>query len=124
MATVRVIHGIDDLASDLADIPVLAARDMADCVRSNADSGMRYARSFAKQTAGKHGKHYPRSITSEATSPFVWEYGPDASMPQGGMSFERGSRNQPPHLDIARSADMIAPRFARGVSRLPDRWFW
>jgi hypothetical protein len=28
-------------------------------------------------------------------------------MPQGGMSFEFGSRNQPPHLDLNRSADII-----------------
>jgi hypothetical protein len=26
-------------------------------------------------------------------------------MPQGDMSFERGSRNQPPHHDIAQGAD-------------------
>lgn len=121
---VSIHHGIDDLASDMAAIPPMAARDMADAVRKNAQAGERYARGFAKQSAGAHGKLYPRSITSEARSVFSWEYGPDASRPQGGMSFEYGSRNQPPHLDLARSADIVGPRFARDVERLPDRWFW
>lgn len=121
---IRVIDTIGELADDMAEIPVMAARDMADTVRKNAEGGERYARSFAKKSAGAHGKHYPRSITSEAISPFAWEFGPDSSMPQGGMSFERGSRNQPPHLDLSRAADLIAPRFARDVAALPDRWFW
>lgn len=121
---VRVIGGVGDLAADLRKIPVVAARDMADAVKSNAQSGQRLARGFARESAGAHGKHYHKAITAEARSPFSWEYGPDAGMPQGGMSFEFGSRNQPPHLDLARSADVVAPRFARDVSKLPDRWFW
>lgn len=121
---IRVIGGVGDLASDLEEITVISARDMADTVKNNADDGMRYARSFARQSAGAHGVHYPKSITTEQLAPFRWEYGPDAAMPQGGMSFEGGSRNQPPHLDMAKSADLIAPRFARDVAKLPDRWFW
>jgi hypothetical protein len=31
-------------------------------------------------------------------------------MPQGGMSFEYGSRNQPPHLDGLHALDTIGPR--------------
>lgn len=121
---VRVIGSVEDLADDLRTIVAISARDMADTVKNNADSGQRLARGFAKQSAGAHGKHYPKSITTEARSPLSWEYGPDAGMPQGGMSFEFGSRNQPPHLDLARSADIVGPRFAAEVSRLPDRWFW
>jgi len=121
---VRVIHGIDDLASDMAAIPATAVRDMADTVRKNADSGVRYARGFAKQSAGSHGKHYPASMSAESRGLLSWEYGPDAAKPQGGMSFEFGSRNQKPHLDLAKSADLVAPRFARDVENLPERWFW
>lgn len=121
---VRVVGGVGDLAADLRNITVVSARDMADTVKTNAESGQRLARGFAKSSAGAHGKHYPKSITTEALGPMKWEYGPDASMPQGGMSFEFGSRNQPPHLDLARSADIVGPRFAREVGRLPDRWFW
>jgi hypothetical protein len=52
------------------------------------------------------------------------EYGPDIAHPQGGMSFEGGSRNQPPHNDLAKSADLIGPAFQGEVHRLPDKWFW
>jgi hypothetical protein len=52
------------------------------------------------------------------------EYGPDAAMPQGGMSFEFGSRNQKPHLDLAKSADVIGPALAQEVRGLADQWFW
>lgn len=124
MATVRVLHGIDDLADDLRSIALNAKLDMAETVKKAADGGQRYARSIAKQSAGRHGKHYPKSITTERRGVLEWEYGPDASMPQGDMSFERGSRNQPPHNDLAKSADLIGPRFARDVEKLPDRWFW
>lgn len=121
---IRVTDDIEGLAVDLTAIAMEAPTDMADMVRHNADAGARYAKSFAKQSAGKHGKLYPRTITTERTGLLQYEYGPDSALPQGGMSFEFGSRNQPPHLDLAKSADLIGPRFARDVEKLPDRWFW
>jgi hypothetical protein len=121
---IKVTDTIGDLADDLARIATESHLDMAEVVKKNAQGGERYARGFAKQTARRHGKHYPSAITSEAIGALVWEYGPDSSLPQGGMSFEYGSRNQPPHLDLARSADIVGPRFAQEVSRLPGRWFW
>lgn len=124
MATIQVRHTIGDLARDLAAIPPMAVVDMVDTVRTNAQSGARLAKGFAKQSAGAHGKHYHKAITAEMRTPMSWEYGPDAAMLQGGMSFEFGSRNQKPHLDLARSADIIGPRFAEQVAKLPDRWFW
>lgn len=132
MASIRVLHGIDDLASDMAGIARGARRDMVKVVREGIKVGASVARDNAKRTAGKHGKHYPRSITSEmygvvefgGAAGIAGEYGPDSSKPQGGMSFEFGSRNQPPHLDLARSADTIAPAFLGEVRRLPDGWFW
>ena len=51
-------------------------------------------------------------------------YGPDSSLPQGGMSFEEGSRNQPPHNDLANSLDLIRPKFHRDVNELVDGLFW
>lgn len=121
---VRVIGGVGDLAGDLRAIATIARRDMADTVKNDAESGQRLARGFARQSAGAHGKHYPNSITTERTGPLRFEYGPDAAMPQGGMSFEYGSRNQPAHLDLARSADIVGPRFAKDVEQLPRYWFW
>lgn len=124
MTSARVTHTIDDLAADMLHIATEAPKDMAESVKKNANAGLRYARSIAKQSAGRHGVHYPKSITAERVSALVWVYGPDSALPQGGMSFEGGSVNQKPHRDLAKSADIIGPRFAHDVSNLPDRWFW
>lgn len=132
MARVRVIHGIDDLASDLAGIGRGARRDMVKVVRQGIKVGATVARDNARRTAGTHGKYYPRAITSEmngivefgGSAGISGEFGPDIAKPQGGMEFERGSRNQPPHNDLAKSADLIGPAFAAEVGRTVDTWFW
>lgn len=132
MASIRVTHDIGDLANDCASIARGARKDMVKVVREGIKVGASVARDNAKRSSGKHGKHYPKSITAEmngivsfgGAAGISGEYGPDIARPQGGMSFEFGSRNQPPHLDLARSADLIGPSFAQEVSRLPDRWFW
>lgn len=129
---VRVSNTLDDLASDLRKIAVTARRDMAETVRDGIRAGATEARTLARRSAGAHGKHYHKAITTEMkplqgfgdVGIVSGEYGPDISEPQGGMSFERGSRNQPPHNDLAKSADLIGPSFGQEVSRLPDRWFW
>lgn len=132
MAGIRVIHHIDRLAADMADIPPRARIDMRSTVREGLKVGNSLAKDFAKASAGSHGKHYHRAFTTEmygvvsfgGVNGIAGEYGPDVTKPQGGMSFEFGSRNQRPHLDLARSADIIGPAFAGEVRRLPDRWFW
>lgn len=131
MARIRVIHGIDDLASDMAKIPPMAAKDMKATVRQAAIVGNTLARDNARRSAGAHGKHYPKAFTWETGSffgfgggAFTAEYGPEIGRPQGGMSFEFGSRNQKPHLDLARSADIMGGSLAQEVRGLPDKWFW
>jgi hypothetical protein len=124
LARIRVTHDIDDLANDLAAIPVTGARKFATTVRKNAEQGNRLARGYAKESAGAHGKHYHRAFSAEAITPLEWEYGPDASKPQGGMSFERGSRNQPYHGDLDRSLDVQGPRFATDIGNDVDSLFW
>ena len=121
---VNVSHSIDRLERDARQIPVKAARKMASTVRKNAEQGNRLARSIARRSAGSHGKHYPNAFTAEARGALAWEYGPDASRPQGGMSFEYGGRNQPPHLDLNKSADVQGPRFARDAGNILDGLFW
>lgn len=71
----------------------------------------------ARETSGVHGKHYPDSIDSERvlSTNIVVEVGPNAAKPQGGMSFENGSVNQPPHLDGQRAADSEIPLLARRI---------
>lgn len=121
---IRVTHGLAGLERDCRKVAVTANRRMAKVVRTNAEQGNRLAKGIARKSAGAHGRHYPNAFTAEARSPLVWEYGPDASKPQGGMSFEFGSRNQPPHLDLAKSADIQGPRFARDASNIFDGLFW
>jgi hypothetical protein len=74
-------------------------------------------RSNATGTAGRHGIHYPASITSEVHGD-EGEVGPDSGMPQGGMSFEEGSRNQPPHLDGQKAAEVVGPWGAELIDRV------
>lgn len=132
MSRIRVHHDLDDLEADLRHIARTARRDMRDVVRQGIVVGANVARDYAKESAGAHGKHYHRSITPEmgrtfegfGTAIIHGEYGPDPSREQGGMSFEGGSRNQPPHNDLAKSADLIGPAFQGEVRRLPDKWFW
>lgn len=129
---VRVHHDIGDLANDLADVARKAPREMRKVVREGIRTGNSVAKDFAKRSAGKHGRHYPNAFSAEMHGPrgafgvafYSGEYGPDASRPQGNMSFERGSRNQKPHLDLARSADIIGPAFAGEVDRMAGRLFW
>lgn len=127
--SIRLHHDIDDLARDLRQIQRRSVTDMIGTVREGVRTGGTLARDNAKRTAGKHGKHYPNSITWDrkvggAFGFYRAEYGPDPAKKQGGMSFEHGSRNQAPHLDLAKSADVIGPAFQGEVRRLPDNWFW
>jgi hypothetical protein len=127
---IRVRHTIDRLADDYQKIPARGAAGMARIVRDNADYGRDLARALARESAGSHGKHYPRAITSEGVSGLGLfgnthsaEFGPDANRPQGGMSFERGSRNQPPHNDLAQAADKVLPAMAADVRKLLTRLY-
>lgn len=122
--SIRVRHSIDRLAADMADIPVEAKVGLVKIARENANYGRDLAKADARPKAGAHGKHYPKSITSEMISPLVWEYGPDSAMPQGGMSFEFGSRNQRGHLSLAISADKLGPATSADIRKLVTRLFW
>lgn len=129
--SIRVTHDIDDLANDLRSIARQAPGDMKAVVREGIKAGNAIAKDGARRTAGAHGKHYHRAFTSQMNaggglfgSTYSGEYGPEMGRPQGGMSFEFGSRNQKPHLDLAKSADVIGPAFAQEVRALPDKWFW
>lgn len=127
MSGVTIHHTINLLERDARKIPAKAAKGFAQATRDTAREGNLIAKGFARESAGAHGKHYHRAFTAEKTgrSPYQWEYGPDAARPQGGMSFETGSRNQPPHLDLARSQDVIAGRVLPAkVRAVLDGLFW
>lgn len=121
---VRCTHTMGNLARDTRQIPVKAARESARIVRRNAEKGNRRARSLARKTAGAHGKHYSRAFSAEAITPTSWEYGPEAEMLQGGMSFEDGSRNQPAHHDLLISSIQAGEDLERDVRKMLDGLFW
>lgn len=126
---VHVIGSLSDLAADCAGIVRRVPGDLTKTVREGAKVGNVVARDLARVSAGSHGKHYPKAFSSEVTvrglfGMYAAEYGPDASKPQGGMSFENGSRNQPPHNDLAKSADLMGPALLGETRRLTGEWFW
>lgn len=129
---IREHDTLDGLEVALTNAARKAPGAMRDVVRDGIRAGNILAQDYAKVSAGRHGKLYPRAFSTEMHGTFAGfgsvvvsgEYGPDIAKPQGGMSFERGSRKQKPHLDLARSADVIGPIFAREVSRSLDDLFW
>ena len=131
MSRVKLTSHLGDLVADMSGIPAKVRAEAPVVVRDNTREGMRLAKANAKVSAGKHGKRYPAAFSAETgrftgfgATVYQGEYGPDISRPQGGMSFEGGSRNQKPHLDLARSADRIRKSFVRDVVKLVDRLFW
>jgi hypothetical protein len=84
-------------------------------------------RANARQTAGKHGKHYPRAIGFD-----IAPYGPDLTMatigpdkggPQGALGnlLEYGSVNNPPHNDGGRALATEMPAFLAQMELLAAR---
>lgn len=125
VTTVRVIHGIGDLADDLAAIAARVQPEMALVVEQLAADGLRIATASARRQSGTHGRFYPKAFSSERTGPLRWEYGPDVNKKQGGMAFEDGPGPQTrPHNNLRKSADAIGPAFPEEVGRRVDRWFW
>lgn len=121
---IRVTHTLGRLQEDLEQIPVRAAEELPRVVHKAADDGNDIAKDLAKESAGAHGKHYHKAFSVDTIGPLEYEYGPDESKPQGGMSFEGGSRNQPPHNDLAQSADVVAVEFPERVRNTVGGWFW
>lgn len=80
-------------------------------------------RDNARDTAGAHGKLYPRTITAEqmpVRGAVEWEVGPESALDQGGMGrgFEYGSVNQPPHWDMTMAVTDREPKFMSAVEEL------
>jgi hypothetical protein len=125
---IHVTNTLRDLAADTRAIPAKAHREMVGVVREGVRVGATVARDIARRSSGRHGKHYPRSITAGKVfggfGVITGKYGPDPGKPQGGMSFERGSRKQKPHRDLVKSLDVVGPAFRREVREIPDRVFW
>lgn len=117
--TFGAISDLDRLLEDLEALPDRLVKNQIPAVREARDRLRKEWRSNARKTAPPHGKLYPRAITADRVTVhglrLETEVGPDADKPQGGMSFELGSKNQPPHLDGMTAARNEEDRFAKGV---------
>lgn len=108
------------LIVDLDKQPVGKRKKFERVVDDAAGALTQLWRANARDTAGKHGRLYPRTIGYDRDG-LTAEIGPDIRRPQGGMSFEYGSRNQPPHLDGNRAADdvfRVLPKMAADAAEL------
>ena len=106
------------LAVDLPNLGRASAKVMDDVIAEGAKDLEETWRRNATLTSGKHGRLYPKSIDRErllSASGFSWEIGPNPAKPQGGMSFEDGSVNQPPHNDGKKAANEVVPRIGKRV---------
>ena len=119
---VHVTHNIDDLANDLAGIPVKMMRQAPRIVKNHVNEGNRLARNFARAASGPHGKHYYKRITDEMTGPLSGEYGPTGVV--AGNAVGGGWRTGPGNTDLPRSADVIGPKFADAIGEMVDSLFW
>lgn len=110
-------HELTTLAVDLGKIGAKSTVAMVTVFKDSGDDLVKEWAANARETAGVHGKHYPDSIDSEMqiSTDIVIEAGPNPAKPQGNMSFENGSANQPPHLDGQRAADVVIPRIDRRI---------
>jgi hypothetical protein len=109
------IQGLSQLSADLGKAAVAALPAVRAVAAANGEHLAQTWRDNAKATAGKHGKWYPSSITSEQVAAFgaaVVDVGPESARKQGAMGpgFEYGSVNQPPHLDGKRALDEVEPK--------------
>ena len=116
------MSGADEFFELAADFGKASSKVAAGLYTVYKESGETFARDWADnavETSGEHGKHYPKSITSETrvSMDIHVETGPDSSRPQGrmGRGFEFGSRNQPAHLDGARALPTAEQRLLRAA---------
>lgn len=116
---ITVTSNATSIAVDLGNTSARTTRRLAAVI---ADEGTKLRdewRSNAEATSGAHGKHYPASIQAH-TRFLEAEIYPDESMAQGGMSFEFGSRNQPPHLGGQRALDSRSEWIVRNLRKALD----
>lgn len=115
----RATHTIDKLAVDLEEIAVKTRPAMAGVVRDGLKVGTALARTYAKESAGPHGKAYYKRITSSMNrggglfgNTISGEYGPTGTPKTEfiGAGFRNGH-----NTDLPRSADIVGPSFVRSV---------
>jgi hypothetical protein len=111
------VGDLPQLAVDLPKLGRSGALVMHKVITDAGDDLRDVWKRNATVTSGRHGKHYPKSITAtlKVSTDVVVRIAPDPAMKQGGMSFENGSVNQPPHNDGKKAADVVVPKIERRI---------
>lgn len=114
------------LERELRAAPDAVRDELPAVVRKGAHNIKTEWRALAAESAGAHGKHYPRSIDYDdgpTLDGYGAEIGPRTDRPQGGMGvgFELGSVNQAPHLDYVTASQAEASRFEAALVDLMGR---
>jgi hypothetical protein len=130
---VIVIGGVGDLRDDLLRISKEAPVALRAVVSEGIKAGNTEAKALATVTSRAHARKYPGTFTAEMRPTYHFgsgniysgEYGPNARG-QGLLAgiLENGSRNNPAHLNLSRSLDLIGPQFPREVGAAVDGLFW
>jgi hypothetical protein len=129
---VRVVSSLGDLERDLREMAPKAKAEFQGVVREAVKVGNTVAKDYARVTSRRHARKYPAAFSSQMNrggglfgNTYSGEYGPEARG-QGLLAniLENGSRNNPPHQNLARSADLIAHALPGEVHGVLDRLFW
>lgn len=115
-----------DLERDCRTIAAEFKPKAAESVRDVAKDGNNAGKANARRTGGKHARKYAGTFSAERKGPLSYEWGPRASG-QGELVhvLERGSRNNPPHHDVAKAADLFgANALERKIDGVMDDLFW
>jgi hypothetical protein len=112
------VEGADGLAAAFERAP----GETAELLITVVDEGGQHLR----KSGGRHGKHYPASITADTmvTEGAIYaDVGPDRSRRQGGMGrgFEYGSVHTGPHPDGAAAFAANVEPFTQAVDDAVDR---
>lgn len=119
------VHQLRQLAADLAASADEVDDQVARVVARGALNVKNGWRDNAAASAGRHARHYPRSISYDmhrVPGGTLAEIGPDKNRLQGALGnlLEFGSVNNPPHNDGGRALAAEAPAFQAHIAAAVD----
>lgn len=118
--SVRVTSTLGGLSRSAAAAPAELRNGRARIARGGAEDGNRTGKRIARRRYGRgHAREYASHFTVERRGPGRYEFGPEARG-QGLLApiLERGSINNPAHLNLEQAADLMQP----GLYRSVDSW--
>lgn len=116
--SIRVTHTIDKLDREMRRIPGKVTTRAKNVTKRSVEQGEAMAVRLAKKRSGTHGTNYYKRISSEMDGPFKGEFGPHGDV--DGNAVGAGWRHGPPNTDLASTADVIGPRFAKNAGKILD----